>query len=125
MAHPAAGPWPVRGGRAHPRAAYPDGMTTPAHELPSDDPGALSQAVRRAAAGEVVRLVASDGRRVADVVPPAQTGVERADRVTHAFMTATGAVPTLEHYRTVYARAGADWPGDDVVRGLYPVADAS
>ncbi|HEX8630386.1 MAG TPA: hypothetical protein VF755_19675 [Catenuloplanes sp.] len=104
---------------------------TSAHELPADDPGALSEAVNRAAAGEVVRLVAADGRRVADVTPPkvsadaSETDVQRADRVTRAFFAATGATPTLEHYKSVYAKAGAEWPGDDVARNLFPVAEAS
>ncbi|MCD2191586.1 hypothetical protein [Actinomycetospora soli] len=33
--------------------------------------------------------------------------------------------PTLEHYRAVYAQAGASWPGEAFVRRHYPVADAS
>jgi antitoxin (DNA-binding transcriptional repressor) of toxin-antitoxin stability system len=108
-------------------AAYPEPMTH-AHELSADDPDALSQAVTRAAAGEHVRLVAADGRRVADVVPPApaETDAEKADRVTRAFFAATGgAVPTLDHYRRVYVSAGKPWPGDDVARTLFPFADAS
>ena len=109
-------------------AAYSERKTS-AHELPADDPNALSQAVNRAAAGEHVRLVAADGRRVADVVPPsagaAETDTERADRVTRSFFATTGAVPTLDHYRQVYASAGKPWPGDDVARTLFPVADAS
>lgn len=33
--------------------------------------------------------------------------------------------PTLEHYRAVYAQAGAPWPGEAFVRRHHPVADAS
>ena len=32
--------------------------------------------------------------------------------------------PTLAHYRTVYAQAGAPWPGEAFVRRHHPVADA-
>jgi hypothetical protein len=31
--------------------------------------------------------------------------------------------PTLAHYRAVYESIGVDWPGDDEIRRLYPVAD--
>jgi antitoxin (DNA-binding transcriptional repressor) of toxin-antitoxin stability system len=106
--------------------AYPESMTSAhAHELPADDPGAVAEAVHRAAAGERVRLVADDGRPVADVVPATETDIERGDRVMRKVMATTGAVPTLEHYRRVYASAGAQWPGDDVARSWFPVADAS
>lgn len=110
-------------------AAYPEPMTH-AHELPADNPDALSQAVTRAAAGEHVRLVAADGRRIADVIPPAESADqrdhERADQATRAFLAATGGpAPTLEHYRRVYTSAGAEWPGDDVARTWFPVADVS
>jgi hypothetical protein len=103
---------------------------THAHELPADDPESFQQAVRRAAGGEHIRLVAADGRRIADVVPPTEVGDERdherADQATRAFLAATGGpAPTLEHYRRVYASAGADWPGDDVARTWFPVSDAS
>lgn len=33
--------------------------------------------------------------------------------------------PTLEHYRAVYAQAGAAWPGESFVRRHYPVGDTS
>lgn len=121
---------PAQPDDAGPAGAYPKPMTS-AHELPADDPGALSEAVNRAAAGEVVRLVTADGRRVADVTPPkmtvdaSETDGERADRVTRAFFDATGVTPTLAHYKSVYAKAGAEWPGDDVARTLFPVAEAS
>jgi antitoxin (DNA-binding transcriptional repressor) of toxin-antitoxin stability system len=109
-------------------------------ELSADDPDALVEAVRRAAAGERVHLVDADGRRVADVVPPAadtpaparglfrrpaETDIEYGDRVFRAFLAATGgAAPRLEHYRRVYATLGLPWPGDDDVRSLYQVDDS-
>lgn len=37
-----------------------------------------------------------------------------------------GALPTIEHYRRVYddlaRRHGVQWPGDERVRAMYPVA---
>lgn len=97
-----------------------------AHELPADDPGAVAEAVTRAAAGESVRLVAADGRRVADVVPPAQeTDDERADRITRTLMDAGQGRPGVEHYRNVYERIGLPYPGDDEIARRYPVRAAS
>jgi hypothetical protein len=31
--------------------------------------------------------------------------------------------PTLAHYRAVYESIDVDWPGDDEIRRIYPVAD--
>lgn len=105
-------------------AAYPEPMTH-AHELPADDPDALSQAVTRAAAGEHVRLVASDGRPVADVVPPAETDAQRAERTTAAFLAATGGTATVDGIRRVYASLGRPWPGDEAIAERYQVRPAS
>jgi len=118
---------PAQGSATSPAAAYPEPMTSAsAHELPADDPKAFAEAVDRAAAGERVRLVARDGRRVADVVPPApDSDIERSKQAAARFFAATGGTPSLEHYRQVYAAAGVQWPGDDAARQLFPVADAS
>lgn len=105
--------------------AYPEPMTH-AHELPADDPDAVRQAVTRAAAGERVRLVAADGRRIADVTPPAdETLDERNTRVTRTLMDAGQGVPGFEHYRDVYRRMGLPYPGDDTIAARYPVRPAS
>jgi hypothetical protein len=109
-------------------------------ELPADDPDALLEAVRRAAAGERIHLVNADGRRIADVVPPpdgaaeparrpdrrpGETDDEHADRLTRELIAATGGVlPRLEHYQRVYASLGLPWPGDEMARSRYPVADS-
>lgn len=52
--------------------------------------------------------------------PTAEAG-QRAEAVV-ARMVARFGAPTIEHYRRVYAQAGAAWPGDDEVRRLHPVA---
>lgn len=94
-----------------------------AHELPGEGAGPLDDAVAEAAAGEVVYLT-RDGEPVAAVVPPhTAAALERlvqADAVLAEIVARTGA-PTLEHYRRVYESLGQPWPGDDVVRRLYPV----
>jgi hypothetical protein len=102
----------------------------PYAQLPADDPESVQQAVRRAEAGECVRLVAADGRRVADVIPPAAESPvvpddERADRATEAFLAATGGQVTLEGIRRVYANLGQPYPGDDAATELYRVRPAS
>ncbi len=106
--------------------AYPKAMTSAhAHELPADDPAAMSEAVSLAAAGERVRLVAADGRPVADVVPPAQADDERAAHTTAAFLTATGGTATAEGIRRVYASLDRPYPGDDVSAERHPARPGS
>jgi hypothetical protein len=105
-------------------------LMAPAAKLPAGDPQARMEAVRRAAAGERIHLLDGDGRRVADVVPPADSTTvpvrrsvrrpgesddELADRVTREFFAAVGGtLPRLEDYQRVYASLGVPWPGDDV-----------
>lgn len=58
-------------------------------------------------------------------LPPAQKAI--ADRILAERVAEHGA-PTLEHYRRVYAtlaRDGIQWPGDEEIRRLYPVADSA
>ena len=53
-------------------------------------------------------------------LPPEQKA--KADRILAGRVTKNGA-PTLEHYRRVYTACHLDWPGDEAIRRLYPVAD--
>ncbi|MCA1706047.1 MAG: hypothetical protein LC808_23425 [Actinobacteria bacterium] len=55
-------------------------------------------------------------------LPPAQRA--KADAILAELVAERGA-PTLEHYRRVYRSIGVDWPGDDEIRRLYPVADTA
>ena len=123
-------------------------------EVSPDDPHRVAAAIERASRGDTVHLV-RNGHRVADIVPstsgPAtgsdwgsewgsdceagpQEMAERAARVrtreprdiqAGLDQAARFGAPTLQHYRDVYAAAGASWPGEDFVRRYYPVADAS
>ena len=146
-----------------------------AFKVSPDDAAGLAEAIRRAAAGEVVHVVRA-GQRLADIVPPTraiqdQTGYpnETATHVVAEPETAAADVvgdlggvddceldeaamaalearmasrpateltasqihaerfgaPTMSHYRAVYARAGAPWPGEAFVRRHHPVADGS
>jgi antitoxin (DNA-binding transcriptional repressor) of toxin-antitoxin stability system len=119
-------------------------LMSEAFEISADDAEGVAEAIRRAASGSVVHLV-RDGRPVADIVPaslgstddselePAEMAAreDRATRRPAACVTASEfhaerfGAPTLEHYRAVYAQAGAAWPGEAFVRRHYPVADAS
>jgi antitoxin (DNA-binding transcriptional repressor) of toxin-antitoxin stability system len=100
-----------------------------AFEVSPDDPQRLAEAIQRAAQGAVVHLV-RDGQAVADIVPAAstrETGDDRNDRalaIERRQAQRFGA-PTLADYRKVYETSGWPWPGDDVIRRDYLVADAS
>ncbi len=106
--------------------AYPDGMTA-AHHHEADDPRDVAEAVDAAArTGEVVPLFRG-GRPVAAVVPAAVADAEAERRrvaaeVVAEFVAEAGA-PTLAHYRQVYEGLGRPYPGDDVIRARYAVAD--
>jgi antitoxin (DNA-binding transcriptional repressor) of toxin-antitoxin stability system len=119
-----------------------------AFEISADDAEGVAEGIRRAATGSVVHLV-RDGRPIADIVPAnsatpsgpsndaelegsemearEQRAAERPAACVAAsdYHAARFGAPTLEHYRAVYAQAGASWPGEDFVRRHYPVADAS
>ncbi len=72
----------------------------------------------------MVHLV-RDGQAVADIVPAgsAQATNERALAIERRQAERFGA-PTLADYRKVYETSGWPWPGDDVIRRNYLVADA-
>lgn len=99
-----------------------------AFEVSPDDPQGLAEAIQRAAQGAVVHLV-RDGQAVADIVPAAsapetKTGcTERALAIERRQVERFGA-PTLADYRKVYETSGWPWPGDDLIRRDYLVADA-
>jgi len=97
-----------------------------AFEVSPDDAQGLADAVRRAAGGAIVRVV-RDGQAVADIVPAAREHTPRADRALaiERRQAARFGAPTLDDYRKVYATSGWSWPGDDVIRRDYVVADAS
>ncbi|MGH3569709.1 MAG: hypothetical protein ACRDRH_27590 [Pseudonocardia sp.] len=97
-----------------------------AFEVSPDDPQGLADAVQRAAGGAVVRVV-RDGHAVADIVPAASEHTSRADRALaiERRQAARFGAPTLDDYRNVYATSGWSWPGDDVIRRDYVVADVS
>lgn len=56
------------------------------------------------------------------LAPPDASDEERA-RSIEARMVARHGAPSLDDYRRVYAACGLDWPGDDEIRRLHPVAD--
>jgi antitoxin (DNA-binding transcriptional repressor) of toxin-antitoxin stability system len=90
-----------------------------------DDPQGLAEAIQRAAQGAVVR----DGRAVADIVPATTAHTDKADRNDRALaierrQAERFGAPTLADYRTVYQTSGWSWPGDDVIRRDYLLADA-
>lgn len=99
-----------------------------AFEVSADDPQGLAEAIHRAAQGAVVHLV-RDGRAIADIVPAdwvQATKPESDDRalaIERRQAERFGA-PTLADYRKVYETSGWPWPGDDVIRRDYLVADA-
>ncbi|MBV9314697.1 MAG: hypothetical protein JO100_13435 [Pseudonocardia sp.] len=45
-----------------------------------------------------------------------------ADRVLAEVLKDLGGKPALGDYRRVYATLGLDWPGEQRIRDLYPVA---
>jgi antitoxin (DNA-binding transcriptional repressor) of toxin-antitoxin stability system len=98
-----------------------------AFEVSPDDPQGLAEAIQRAAQGAVVHLV-RDGQAVANIVPadPAQAtkaaSNEKALVIERRHAERFGA-PTLADYRKVYQTSGWPWPGDDVIRRDYLVAD--
>jgi antitoxin (DNA-binding transcriptional repressor) of toxin-antitoxin stability system len=98
----------------------------PAFEVSADDPQGLTEAIQRAAQGAVVHLV-RDRQAVADVVPAASTQATKADPHERALtierrQAERFGAPTMADYRKVYQTSG--WPGDDVIRRDYLVADA-
>jgi antitoxin (DNA-binding transcriptional repressor) of toxin-antitoxin stability system len=100
-----------------------------AFEVSPDDPRGLAEAIQRAAQGAVVHLV-RDGQAVADIVPAASPPATDDDRNQRALaierrQAQRFGAPTLADYRKVYETSGWPWPGDDVIRRDYLVADAS
>jgi antitoxin (DNA-binding transcriptional repressor) of toxin-antitoxin stability system len=100
-----------------------------AFEVSPDDPQGLVEAVHRAAQGAVVHLV-RDGHAVADIVPADWAQASDAGRNERALaierrQAERFGAPTLADYRKVYETSGWSWPGDDVIRRDYLVADAS
>jgi hypothetical protein len=68
-----------------------------------------------------------DRQAVADVVPAASTQATKADPHERALtierrQAERFGAPTMADYRKVYQTSG--WPGDDVIRRDYLVADA-
>lgn len=101
---------------------------TAAFEVSPDDPQGLAEAIERAAQGDVVRLV-RDGQAIADIVPATTAQTSKADRNERALaiercQAERFGAPTLADYRKVYQSSGWPWPGDDVIRRDYLVADA-
>jgi antitoxin (DNA-binding transcriptional repressor) of toxin-antitoxin stability system len=99
-----------------------------AFEVSPDDPQGLVEAIQRAAQGAVVHLV-RDGQAVADIVPAVSVQGTRADSDARALaierrQAERFGAPTLADYRKVYETSGCPWPGDDVIRRDYLVADA-
>jgi antitoxin (DNA-binding transcriptional repressor) of toxin-antitoxin stability system len=99
-----------------------------AFEVSPDDPQRLAEAIQRAAQGAVVHLV-RDGQAVADIVPAASTQQTDNDRNDRALaierrQAQRFGAPTLADYRKVYETSGWPWPGDDMIRRDYLVADA-
>ncbi|MGH3854238.1 MAG: hypothetical protein ACRDR6_12250 [Pseudonocardiaceae bacterium] len=97
-------------------------------EVSPDDPQGLVEAIQRAAQGAVVHLV-RDGYAVADIVPAATAQASNADRNERALaierrQAARFGAPMLTDYRKVYQTNGWPWPGDDVIRRDYLLADA-
>lgn len=71
-----------------------------------------------------------DGQAVADIVPAAAPQATDDDRHQRALaierrQAQRSGAPTLADYRKVYETSGWPWPGDDVIRRDYLVADAS
>jgi antitoxin (DNA-binding transcriptional repressor) of toxin-antitoxin stability system len=98
-----------------------------AFEVSPDDPQGLAEAIHRAAQGAVVRLV-RDGHAVADIVPAGSVPEGRADSNDRALaierrQAERFGAPTLADYRKVYETSRWPWPGDDVIRRDYLVAD--
>ncbi len=70
-----------------------------------------------------------DGQAVADIVPATTAQMHKADRNERALaierrQAERFGAPTLADYRKVYQSSGWPWPGDDVIRHDYLVADA-
>jgi hypothetical protein len=55
------------------------------------------------------------------LAPPDASDDERG-RAIEARMVARHGAPSIEDYRRAYASCGAEWPGDEQIRRLYPVA---
>ncbi|MGH3869733.1 MAG: hypothetical protein ACRDQ4_27265 [Pseudonocardiaceae bacterium] len=99
-----------------------------AFEVSPDDPQGLAEAIQRAAQGAVVHLV-RDGQAVADIVPVTTAHTSKVDRNERALaierrQAERFGAPTLADYRKVYQASGWPWPGDDVIRRDYLLADA-
>lgn len=59
-------------------------------------------------------------------LPDPEASPDERGRAIEARMIARkGGAPSLEAYRRAYAACGAEWPGDDVIRRLHPVADSA
>lgn len=76
----------------------------------------------------VVHLVRG-GRAVADIVPATTAHTSNADRDERALaierrQAERFGAPTLADYRKVYQTNEWPWPGDDVIRRDYLLADA-
>ncbi|MGH3829771.1 MAG: hypothetical protein ACRDRS_04850 [Pseudonocardiaceae bacterium] len=99
-----------------------------AFEVSPDDPQGLAEAIQRAAQGAVVHLV-RDGHAVADIVPATTAQTSHTDRRERALAIERRhaerfGAPTLAEYRRVYQTSGWPWPGDDVIRRDYLLADS-
>lgn len=64
--------------------------------------------------------------RIAALDPSDPETMTRSEQALAGIIGRHGQLPTLEHYRRVYAdltrRFGIEWPGDDQVRAMFPVA---
>jgi hypothetical protein len=63
-----------------------------------------------------------DPREPQPGVPLSPEQKARADRVLAEILADLGGKPALSDYRRVYATLGIEWPGEQRIRDLYPVA---
>lgn len=85
----------------------------------------ISAALDFAGVGATVRGVQ---HRVEDDLPPLASldaSDDERGRAIEARMVARHGAPSIEDYRRAYASCGAQWPGDDEIRRLHPVAPDS
>lgn len=63
-----------------------------------------------------------DSREPQPGVPVSPEQKALADRVLAEILEDLGGKPALVDYRRVYATLGVEWPGEQRIRELYPVA---
>ena len=95
-----------------------------AFEVSPDDPRGVAEAFRRAVDGAIVRVV-RDGQPIADIVPAGGLSDDERGLMIERRMARRFGAPSLADYRRIYDIEGLPWPGDEVVRRMQVVADAS